>query len=95
MTILLTKRIENKESLLKPLLCLLDSGATSCWITCNAIPKGTQGETIAGIMNQTLAVTFSSNQELTLSNFLFPEFHRARHIDNIQAKYLTNHADMI
>ena len=79
MMILLTKRIQGKEHLPKPLLCLLDSGTTSCWITCNAIP-------MSAITNQTLAGTFSSNQELTLSNTLFPEFHRARSIDNIQAK---------
>ena len=41
-------------------------------------PKGTQGQTVSGMTNQTLAGTFSSNQELTLSNALFPELHRSQ-----------------
>ena len=49
-------------------------------------PKGTQGQTVSGMTNQTLAGTFSSNQELTISNALFPEFHRSQKINNIQAK---------
>ena len=59
------------------MLCLLDSGATGCWITCSTIKKGKQGKTVSEVMNQTLAGTFSSNQELTLSNTLLPEFHRS------------------
>ena len=47
--------------------------------------------------NQTLAGTFSSNQELTLSNALFPEIHRSQNIDNIKAKIFNQpcHYNMI
>ena len=85
MMILLIEKIQRKENLLKPLLCQLDSGATSFWITHNAILEGTN---VQDITNHTLAGTFSSNQELTLSNMLFPEFHRSRNINNIQVKIL-------
>ena len=57
------------------MLCLSDSAATDRWITCNTILKGMQGKTVSDVMNQTLAGTFSSNQELTLSNTLLLEFH--------------------
>ena len=86
MTFLLTKHIQNTETLPKPMLCLLDSGTTSCWINCNPIPKGAQGITVSGVTNQTLAGTFSSNQELTLCNAILPEFHRSQHINKIKTK---------
>ena len=55
----------------------------SCWITHDAIPPGTQGKTLSEVTNQTLAGTFSSIQELTLSNALLPDFHRSQNINNI------------
>ena len=45
-----------------------------------------QGKTVSEVTNQTLAGTFSSTQELTLSNVLLLEFHRSQNINNIQTK---------
>ena len=72
---LLTKQIQKSETPPKTLLCLLDSGAMSCWINSTIIPQDTQGITVSKTTNQTLAGTFSSNQELTLYNAILPKFH--------------------
>ena len=58
----------------------------SWWINFTTIPKGTQGITVSNTTNQTLVGTFSSNQELTLSNAILPKFHRSRHINKIKTK---------
>ena len=55
-------------------------------------PKGTQGQTVSGMTSQTLAGTFSSNQELTLSNALFPEFHRSKKSTTYKPKSSIDHA---
>ena len=85
-TMLLIKQIHNTETMPRTLLCLLDSGATSCWINSTVIPENTQGITVSETMNQTFVGTFSSNQELTLYNAILPKFHRSQHINKIKMK---------
>ena len=83
---LLIKQIQNTETKPQTLLCLLDLGATSCWINSTVIPENIQSITMSETTNQTLAGTFSSNKELTLYNAILPEFHRSRHINKITTK---------
>ena len=85
-TVLLIKQIHNSETRPRTLLCLLDSGATSCWINSAVIPENTQGITVSETMNQTLAGTFLSNQELSLFNAILPKFRRSQHINQITTK---------
>ena len=81
---LLINQIHNTDTRPQTLLCLLDSGATSCWINSTVIPENTQGIAVSETMNQTLAGTFSSNKELTLYNVILPKFYRSRHINKKQ-----------
>ena len=83
---LLIKQIHNTDTRPQTLLCLLDSGATSCRINSTVIPENTQGITVSETTNQTLAGTFSANNELTLYNAILPEFYRSRHMNKITMK---------
>ena len=83
---LLIKQIHNTETKPQTLLCLLNSGATSCWINSMVIPENTQGITVSETTNKTLARTFFSSKELTLYNAILPEFHRSRHMNKITTK---------
>ena len=56
------------------LLCLLDSGTTSSWIARKQFPKGVFGKTVQTVSNQTMAGTFSSNQQVELEGVVYPEF---------------------
>ena len=67
----------------QPLLCLLDSGATSSWVARKQLPKGMFGRTVQTVTNQTMARTFSSNQQVKLEGVVFPEFFWTRRLDNI------------
>ena len=58
----------------QPLLCLLDSGATSSWIARKRLPKGACGKTVAMVSHQTMAGKFSSNQQVELEGVVLPEF---------------------
>ena len=69
-----------------PMLCLLDSGATCCWISRAKIPPAITTNKIPAVTNQTLAGNFTSNESITLKNVLLPEFHRTRRLDALQAK---------
>ena len=83
---LLIKQIQKTETKPQTLLCLLDSGAMSCWINSTVVPENIQSITVSATTNQTLAGTFSSDKELTLYNAILPEFHRSRHINKIITK---------
>ena len=69
-----------------PMLCLLDSGATGCWISRKQLPSTIRTNKIPAITNQTLAGDFTSNESITLKHVLLPEFHRTRRLDTLQAK---------
>ena len=68
------------------MLCLLDSGATGCWISRKQLPSTIRTNKIPAITNQTLAGNFTSNESITLKHVLLPEFHRTRRLDTLQAK---------
>ena len=69
-----------------PMLCLLDSGATGCWISRKQLPSTIRTNKIPAITNQTLAGNFTSNESIILKHVLLPEFHRTRRLDTLQAK---------
>ena len=58
----------------KPLLALLDSGATNSFINENVIPKGVIGTPTKEIQSQTLAGSFLSNKMISLQKVSLPEF---------------------
>ena len=68
------------------MLCLLDSGATGCWISRTALPLDIQTNQVPTVTNQTLASSFTSNESVDIHNLLLPEFHRMRHIEILPAK---------
>ena len=70
----------------KPFLCLLDSGATGCWLSRSKLPPHIRTYHMAPITNQTLAGTFTANEEVELYNILLPEFHKTRRIQTLTAK---------
>ena len=80
-----------------PMLCLLDSGATGCWISREKLPLTVRTNKIPAITNQTLAGNFTANESVMLNNVLLPEFHRTRRFDTLQAKIFDQkcHYDMI
>ena len=69
-----------------PMLCLLDSGATGCWISRKRLPSTICTNKIPAITNQTLAGNFTANESIILKNVLLPEFHRTRRLDTLGAK---------
>ena len=79
------------------MLCLLDSGATGCWISCTALPPDIQTNQVPMVANQTLAGSFTSNESVDIYNLLLPEFHCTRRIETVPAKIFNKgcHYDMI
>ena len=57
------------------MLCLMDSGATGCWISRTALPPDIQPNQVPMVTNQTLAGSFTSNELVDIHNLLLPEFH--------------------
>ena len=88
-TVLIAQRVQQQPLMTRPFLCLLDSGATGCWISRAKLPQNIQGKTVAEITSQTLAGTFTSNQEIQLEQVMLPEFFKTRKIDYVQAKIFT------
>ena len=68
------------------MLCLLDSGATGCWISHTALPPDIQTNQVPTVTNQTLAGSFTSNDSVGIHNLLLPEFHQMRCIETLPAK---------
>ena len=73
----------------RPFLCLLDSGATGCWVSRTRLPPNIQGKKVAEITSLTLAGTFTSNKEIQLEQVMLPEFSKTRKVDYVQAKIFT------
>ena len=69
-----------------PMLCLLDSGTTGCWISRKRLPSMICTNKIPAITSQTLAGNFTANESIILKNVLLPEFHRTRRLDTLEAK---------
>ena len=49
-----------------PFLCLLDSGATGCWISRDKLPPHICTYHVTPVNNQTLAGNFTANEEVKL-----------------------------
>ena len=88
-TVLIAQRVQQQPLMNRPFLCLLDSGATGCWVSRARLPQHIQGKKVAEITSQTLAGTFTSNQEIQLEQVMLPEFFKTRKIDYVQAKIFT------
>ena len=88
-TVLIAQRAQQQPLMTRPFLCLLDSGATGCWISRARLPQHIQGKRVAEITSQTLAGTFTSNQEIQLEQVMLSEFFKTRKIDYVQAKIFT------
>ena len=71
-------------------LCLLDSGATGCWISRSKLPPRIRTYLVAPVTNQTLASNFTANEEVKLHNILLREFHKTRRIQTLMAKIFDN-----
>ena len=80
-----------------PMLCLLDSGVTGCWISWKKPPSMIHTNKIPAIANLTLAGSFMANESVILKNILLPEFHCTHRLDTLQAKLFDQmcHYDMI
>ena len=74
MVLLLSTMIQQVEFSGQPLLCLLDSGATSSWIAKRKLPKGVVISTVPTVSNQTMAGMFSSKEQGEVRGVVFPEF---------------------
>ena len=68
------------------MLCLLDSGATGCWISRKKLPPTIHANKIPAITNQILAGSFTADESIILKNVPLSEFHRTRRSDTLQAK---------
>ena len=74
MVLLLSTMIPQVGFSSQPLLCLLDSGATSSLIARRRLLKGVVIDTVPTVSNQTMAGLFSSNKQVELKGVVFPEF---------------------
>ena len=83
MVLLLSTMIQQVEFSGQPLLCLLDSGATSSWITKRKLPKSVAIDTVPTVNNQTMAGTFSSTKQVELRGVVFLEFFHTWKLGNI------------
>ena len=57
----------------KALTVLLDSGSKTSWFSRRALPPGVFGTTVQTVEGATMAGTFRSNREVTLTNLVLPE----------------------
>ena len=69
-----------------PFLCLLDSGATGCWVSREKLPPHIHTYHVAPVTNQTLAGNFTAKEEVKLHDVLLPEFHKTRRLKTLMAK---------
>ena len=69
-----------------PFLCLLDSGATGCWISRARLLQNIRGKTVDQVTSQTLAGTFTSSQEVQFEQVMLPEFFKTRKLDHVNVK---------
>ena len=58
----------------------------STWFNRKALPSGITGKTVATITGSTMAGTFSSSQELSLEQLVFPEFFQHRMLEETKAR---------
>ena len=82
-TVLIAQRVQQNPLMNHPFLCLLDSGTTGCWVSRARLPQNIQGKKVAEITIQTLAGTFTSNQEIQLEQVMLPEFFKTRKVDYV------------
>ena len=87
-TVLIAHRVQQQPLVNHPFLCLLDSGATGCWISHTRLLQNIRGKTVDQVTSQTLAGTFTSNQEVQLEQVMLPEFFKTRKLDHVNVKIL-------
>lgn len=78
--------IQGAKSSGRPFLVLFDSGSTSTWINCKALPSGINGKQVPKLTGNTMAGTFTSSTEVTMNEICFPEFHRTRKLVTAPAR---------
>ena len=74
----------------RPLLALLDSGATHSFICQDILPKGIETKKGSSVTSSTLTGTFTSNNIITMDTVNLPEFMMNRFFDNIEARVFNN-----
>ena len=82
-TVLIAHRVQQQHLVNHPFLCLLDSGSTGCWISCIRLLQNIRGKTVDQVISQTLAGTFTSNQEVQLEQVMLPEFYKTRKLNQV------------
>ena len=75
-----------KQASSRPLLVLLDSGASSSWFHRSALPKGAVPSKTDVLSSVTLAGNLQSSQKVNLERVSFPEFFKTRFIDSIECR---------
>ena len=85
-TVLIAHCVQQQPLMNHPFLCLLDSGAAGCWTSRARLPQNIQGKTVDQVTSQTLAGTFTSNQEVQFEQVMLPEFFKTRKLDHVNAK---------
>ena len=85
MVLLLSTTIQEVGFSGQPLLCQLDSAATSSWIARRRLPKGVVINTVPMVSNQTMDGTFSCNEQVELKGVVFLEFFCTWKLDNVWA----------
>ena len=70
----------------QPFLCLLDLGATGCWISQSETATPDLYLPCGSCYESDLAGNFTANEEIKLHNILLPEFHKIRRIQTLVTK---------
>ena len=73
----------------RPLLVLFDSGSTTSWFNRKTLPTGVEATTVESITGSTMAGTFSSNQQVHLTNLVLPEFRHNQFIPDLPCRVFT------
>ena len=82
---LLLANSAQKHVMARPLLCLLDSGASHTWIHRGVLPDGVTPKSGPVIKSTTLAGKLKSNQHVLLQNSALLELYRTHKINEITA----------
>jgi len=85
MTFLVASAIQNTP-FNQPLSVLLDTGSSSSWFNRLALPENVNGKTVPEISGSTLAGSFKSNQEITLTDVVLPVLHRNMSLPEVKAR---------
>ena len=97
LTVLEVPQVHSSSQQKTLFFCLLDSGATGCWISREKLPPHIRTYHVVPVTNQTLAGNFTASEEVKLHDILLPEFHKTRCLQTLMAKIFDQgcHYDMI